>query len=497
MIRRVLIALALVVATLALAPVGPAAAVGFTVDSNGDAPDANLADPACATAANVCTLRAAIMQANATAGTDVVTVPAMTIELGSALTLSTNVTLRGAGARKTILHATGGAHAMLLVSSGIAVVSGVTVTGATGGGALAVNQSGGDLTLKAVRVTKNIASAAGAAYGPVYSVNGTLTVRDSEISGNSTTSTSSSAWGGGLSLYGSTVTVLNTTIAGNSAVGASGQGALGGGVWAGLNSNVTITSSTVAGNTVSSTSAYGAGIYQNSGGSGSTEVKDSIVALPLGATSCTGGVGSKMPVFLGRNLLDDTSCGAAGATRTIAPAGLTALADNGGQTNTRAPAPGSPAINAASTCATPADQRGQARPVAGACDLGAVELGSDRRAAVSVSNRSPLAGSDIIATATARNNGLDRSTGTVLTVTASRARVLSATATRGSCKVSGGKATCKLGTVAGGTSVKVLLGLRMPSSGTVTVRATMSGKQPDPVRANNSAATRAVVRRVR
>lgn len=490
MTRRVLIVLALVLAPLTLAPVSPAGAAGFTVNSNGDAADANLSDPACATATNVCTVRAAIQQANATAGSDVVTVPAMTISLGSPLTISSNVTLRGAGARSTILHATGGEHAMLLVTSGVVNVSGVTITGATGGGALAVWQSGGDLTLQAIRVTNNTASSAGAAYGPVYTNTATMTVRDSEISANSTTSTSSNAFGGGLSVYKSTVTVVNTTIAGNVVAG-SGQ-AQGGGVWAGPDSTVTLTSSTVAGNTVSAPSTFGAGVYQNMGGAGSVEVTDSVLALPQGGTNCAGG--GKTPVFLGRNLLDDTSCGAAAATRTIGPAGLGALANNGGQTNTRVPAPGSLALNAASTCATPADQRGQARPIAGKCDLGAAESGSNRKAAVSVSNRKPSAGSDIIATATALNRGLDHSTNTRLTVTVLRAKVLSATVLGGSCRVSRNRAICKLGTVATGTSKRVLLALRMPASGRVVVTAKVGGAQVDQVKANNSATVKAVVR---
>src|SRR5215216_3994782 len=44
----------------------------FVVNSNTDEPDANLGDGVCATAANQCTLRAAIQEANATPGTDTI-----------------------------------------------------------------------------------------------------------------------------------------------------------------------------------------------------------------------------------------------------------------------------------------------------------------------------------------------------------------------------------------------------------------------------------------
>lgn len=54
---------------------------------------------------------------------------------------------------------------------------------------------------------------------------------------------------------------------------------------------------------------------------------------------------------------------------------LQSLADNGGRTHTMLPGAGSPAIDVAGSCtAQTIDQRGLARNVHGACDLGAVEL---------------------------------------------------------------------------------------------------------------------------
>ena len=49
-----------------------AAAATFVVNSTGDQPDDNTADNVCHTAVGTCTLRAAIQQANATAGADVI-----------------------------------------------------------------------------------------------------------------------------------------------------------------------------------------------------------------------------------------------------------------------------------------------------------------------------------------------------------------------------------------------------------------------------------------
>ncbi len=64
----------------------PLGAATFTVNNVGDAPDANTGDNVCATAGAVCTLRAAIQQANATAGTDTIAFSISgTISPGSAL----------------------------------------------------------------------------------------------------------------------------------------------------------------------------------------------------------------------------------------------------------------------------------------------------------------------------------------------------------------------------------------------------------------------------
>lgn len=50
----------------------PAAAASFTVTSTGDTPDADLADGVCADAQGACSLRAAVMQANALGGTNTI-----------------------------------------------------------------------------------------------------------------------------------------------------------------------------------------------------------------------------------------------------------------------------------------------------------------------------------------------------------------------------------------------------------------------------------------
>src|SRR5687767_2799245 len=59
----------------------PTNAASFTVNSTIDAPDAVPGDAVCATSAGICTLRAAIQEANALSGQDTISVPAGTYVL--------------------------------------------------------------------------------------------------------------------------------------------------------------------------------------------------------------------------------------------------------------------------------------------------------------------------------------------------------------------------------------------------------------------------------
>lgn len=95
------------------------------------------------------------------------------------------------------------------------------------------------------------------------------------------------------------------------------------------------------------------------------------------AASCSGAVVSQ-----GYNLTDDTSCQfAAAGDQSGVDARLGGLLANGGATDTRAPATGSPAIDSGNPagCSDPGgtaltvDQRGLRRPSGGRCDIGAVE----------------------------------------------------------------------------------------------------------------------------
>jgi hypothetical protein len=59
-------------AVLALTPDRASAAIPITVNDTADRPDRSIGDGVCATAANTCTLRAAVQEANALLGQDTI-----------------------------------------------------------------------------------------------------------------------------------------------------------------------------------------------------------------------------------------------------------------------------------------------------------------------------------------------------------------------------------------------------------------------------------------
>jgi len=219
---RRLILMLLVAAGLIVLHQSSASAADFTVNSNGDGADAVPGNGVCATAGGTCTLRAAVTESEALTGSDTITVPAMTISLGSPLTITKTTTIRGAGPRATIVTGTFG-HILLSIGGGDVVVRDLALQGASanGGGGLAVQQVGNAASkLIDVRIANNtITGAVGTAYGPVYLIAGEMEILRSSITGNSTT-TAGQASGGGIYVAGASTRLLveNSTIHANSVV---------------------------------------------------------------------------------------------------------------------------------------------------------------------------------------------------------------------------------------------------------------------------------------
>jgi CSLREA domain-containing protein len=167
-------ALTLALALFSLATVASAAI--FTVDDLGDAVDANPGNAACQTATGACTLRAAMQEANATAGADEIVVPAGTVTLTIAgafedaaatgdLDITDDLTVTGAGASVTFVDAAG-LDRVFDVGANV-TLSGLTVRGGDAqgldGGGMFIAPFGADITVDVsdVHVTGNTANHGG------------------------------------------------------------------------------------------------------------------------------------------------------------------------------------------------------------------------------------------------------------------------------------------------------------------------------------------------
>ena len=233
-----------------------------------------------------------------------------------------------------------------------------------GGGILV---SAGDVVLERVSVRGNIvASETNAGGGGVAATGGSLTILDSTINQNTAIgrvggSTGGSGTGGGVYAAAPT-TIRRSTISGNLTqnVGA-GQFSSGGGMM--VASTVTLDHGTFASNsaaTLADSSGFRQGGNLYIAGSSSVATTGSIFA---GGSASQGSNCFSYGTFTetGRNLADNSDCLGAGSLRNVNPK-LGALADNGGQTDTRRPAVDSPALNAGTSCGARAtDQRGNAQ----------------------------------------------------------------------------------------------------------------------------------------
>jgi hypothetical protein len=205
---------------------------------------------------------------------------------------------------------------------------------------------------------------------------GVLTLDSSTVSANVAGGTPNSAAGGGIwSSSPGTLTVVNSTIAGNKAQGstcAQCQAASGGGIYGAA---VTVRSSTIAGNSCTGPSQFGGGVFNAGAGA---SLSNTVVAGNQAATGpdVSGTLASSAYDLFGK------SAGGSGYGSSdlldVDPL-LGPLQDNGGPTQTMALLPGSPAIDSGDNTNAPDwDQRGTGYPrvVNGTIDRGAFEVQS-------------------------------------------------------------------------------------------------------------------------
>lgn len=188
-----------------------AGATTWTVNDTTDAVDANPGNGVCATAADTCTLRAAVMEANAYPGDDTIIVSAGTHHLtitagngaaGGDLDITEDLVLVGFGAANTVIDASAVGRAFLVQRSGSFLVSAtlqnLAITGATSG-ALKVS-SGDSAVLDGVELRGNSSGAGGGAY-----VEGDLTLDGAVIADNHATNNGGGVFvavGGSLTVTG-------------------------------------------------------------------------------------------------------------------------------------------------------------------------------------------------------------------------------------------------------------------------------------------------------
>lgn len=274
----------LVFATCLIAPVACLAAV-FVVNSPADVRDAHPGDGLCETAAgnHVCTLRAAVEEANMLASADTITLQANVTyllsltdtfdQVTSDLVLSDSVTIVGAGPGSTIIDGNGAATGQRVFDvfwcvdgvydsqmnkctkgnvsvsmSGIAIKNGFSAN--VGGGIY----NAGTLTLNNVAITDNTANGLNDWGGGIYNA-GPLTMTNCVIANNKTGT--HNAYGGGI-YNQSTLTITNSTISGNHTYGGSSSPGQGGGLFL-IGYASTIRNSTISGNSA----AVGGGIYHS------------------------------------------------------------------------------------------------------------------------------------------------------------------------------------------------------------------------------------------
>jgi uncharacterized repeat protein (TIGR01451 family) len=257
------------------------------------------------------------------------------------LAINKNLTIQGPGANLlTVQRSTAGGppkFRIFNIQSGTVNISGLTISNgdnAANGGAIT---NLGALTLNGLTLSNNHTSADGSAI--FNSSVGTVALSNSTLSGNqSEVSAAVYNQGGAFTITNSTLTGNTNTNLGN----ASGVA-----IFSESNSVTNVTNCTISKNT-----GQAEAVYQNVGGSGQVNLKNSIVS------GNTGGDVSG---------ITDNGNNVIGGNPLLAP-----LGNYGGPTQTMALLPGSPAINAGTSTGAPAtDQRGISR--VGAVDIGAFE----------------------------------------------------------------------------------------------------------------------------
>ncbi|HEX9669116.1 MAG TPA: CSLREA domain-containing protein [Thermoanaerobaculia bacterium] len=333
-----------------------------------------------------CSLREAVLAANANPGADVIVLGPGVYDLTIAgagedagatgdLDVTGELVIAGDGAASTVLAGTAGDRLLDLHGAPLELLDLTLRTGSANGNGGLVRNLDGELTVSRGVLTDGHALGATSFGGAIYSEGG-LTVNESTVY-----ESSSNGGGGGITAKES-FDLVNSTVSGNTANG------LGGGLYLFAGVEGTIANATITHNLAQ----RGGGIFVESAAflGGNPDFRNTILA---GNTAPQDPDCAGSPDSLGFNLVgvgggcfDFTAVNhdLVGTPAAALDPQLGPLGDNGGPTPTHAPAAASPAVNAANPAAPglggnacePIDQRGAERPGTGSarCDIGAVEL---------------------------------------------------------------------------------------------------------------------------
>ena len=337
---------------VALLLAAPAVADTFTVNGNGDQADPDVGTGGCDVGGGVCTLRAAIQEANFhSPQPDIIDLGGVSgqIVLTSLLPVITDdVTINGPGAGQLAIDGDNTYRVLELQNGTTDTISGLTIQHGQApilGGTFAVAggiESGGNTTLDHVVVTDNHAAVTAPLNSSPESIGGgidsggTLTLTHSTVAHNNSTANASgtgqaSAFGGGMALeFGATLHIDHSTITGNNATATvtSGSGSSttrpsGGGIYQ-AGGTLTIDGSTITDNSATGMGgtdsiiadfAEGGGVYQDNSSSltvtGST-FSDNSVGVPNAPHEFA--AGANMQLLTGGTFQDTIVADPVGAT---------------------------------------------------------------------------------------------------------------------------------------------------------------------------------------
>jgi hypothetical protein len=300
-------------------------------------------------------LRQALMEANDGDTIDATGISAVITLSTGVLLVNASVMINGPGADVLAIDGNAASTVFQVMSIGPVTISDLTIRNGHGGfgGGILIN-GGGGLTVMNSTLSGNTAGFGGGVYN-----GGGLTIVNSTLSGNT-------AGSEGAGVYNATtLTISNSTFSGNAAHG-SGGGCINGGM-------LLITNSTLSGN---SATDVGGGVYNL----GTLHIGNTVLKRGDSGANISNGNGGTV-MSLGYNVSSDDGGGfltGPGDQINTDPL-LGPLQNNGGPTFTHALLPGSPAVDAGDPTFTPPpfyDQRGPGflRVRNGRIDVGSFEV---------------------------------------------------------------------------------------------------------------------------